>query len=374
MAIRPDGDGSQANPYVIDNSDGLAWDNFVYMNTGSLAYGDYVTFADVHVDENGNFDISGTGTSSDPFIVSTYREMLHCTGASSIHQCKLIARDETTREMTYRYDIEDTETHEITSKYCLYNPAPTTIDFNDISETYIDSIRVINKWDCNGWTFLNPRVNMNGGSSNPNAIFYNDISNANYISNLIMLNCMAKPTSTQYNSYVFAIKVTDSIMHIDIDASNLGDTNYLFLCMAGSYTSGFARNSSALKVTGSSTTFNGSDSGSILIEDSLFDWDIDVYTIGHSSNCYSDVLRTTIKGKAKCTTYGSGFFGVFSDSIFDVDCTTAFFPAPVIKDASVYNNEKVSWTDSSGLMGVTSAELLSPTTLQSKGLAIGVDT
>ena len=372
MAIS--GSGTQADPFVIDNSDGKVWDNFVYMNSGALAWGDYVTFADVHVDGNGNFDISGTGTISDPFIVSTYREMLHCTGASSIHDCKLIARDETTREMAYRYDMENPETHEVTSKYCRYNPALTTIDFNDISETYIDSIRVINKWDCNGWTFLNPRVNMNGESSNPNAIFYNDTNNTTYISNLIMLNCMAKPTSTQYNSYVFAIKVTDSIMHIDIDASNLNDTNYLFLCMAGPYTSGFARNSLALKATGSNTTFNGSDSGSILIEDSLFDVDIDVYIIGHSSNRYSDVLRTTIKGKVKCTTYGSGFFGVFGDSIFDVACTTSWFPSPVIKDASVYNNEKVSWSNSAGLVGVTSEQLLSPTALQAAGLSIGVDT
>ena len=109
MAIS--GSGTQADPFVIDNSDGKVWDNFVYMNSGALAWGDYVTFADVHVDGNGNFDISGTGTISDPFIVSTYREMLHCTGASSIHDCKLIARDETTREMAYRYDMENPETH-----------------------------------------------------------------------------------------------------------------------------------------------------------------------------------------------------------------------------------------------------------------------
>ena len=97
------------------------------------------------------------------------------------------------------------------------------------------------------------------------------------------------------------------------------------------------------------------------------------------------LYRSIVTGNVKCRqsssrTGGYPLFATAYSSIYDVkdeDLDTPARAYPMIQNvqSSVYNKEKnTNWTDKTGCVGVTSEELLSPTTLRSKGLPIGVDT
>jgi hypothetical protein len=379
MAIQPGGDGSQANPYVIDNSDGLAWSNFNTLNNNSDNKGKYLTFADVHVDENGDFDISGTGISTDPFIVSTYREMLHCTGASNIHQCKMIAKDSTTREMTYRYDSENPETHEIESTYCRYNPAPTTIDWNSISEGSRSTIYVSMHCDFNGWTLLNFRISA-GDSGSWGGFFTcgwvaNDKAD---VYNGFFLNTQITCSSDGYTS-LFNANIHDNIMHIDV-TSTIAPSSVGF-CYASSYGHGFSRNSLTLKIYGNRgfSGYNIGDNYEIVDSVIYLDAEFQAYGIPNSdgSNGSISLIRSTLKGKYKFVTAGAkSFIRSCTDSIYDVESiseATAVVPQ-VGGTRCIFNSDKVSWSQT-GWTGVSSEHLLSPSWLQEHtNFPIGVDT
>lgn len=86
--------------------------------------------------------ISGSGTSTDPYIVSTYEEMLFATGATYIWEVKLIDRE----QKIYRYE----------DIYCQYDDSLTTIDFNDIQPNGYSSTFGLNPaMNFNGWTLKN---------------------------------------------------------------------------------------------------------------------------------------------------------------------------------------------------------------------------
>lgn len=384
MAIRPGGDGSQANPYVIDNSDGQAWSNFNTLNNNSDNKGKYLRFADVHVDGNGDFDISGTGTSADPYIVSTYREMLYCTGASNIHQCKMIAKDSTTREMTYRYDSENPETHVVSSTYCRYNPVPTTIDWNSISEGSRSTIYVSMHCDFNGWTLLNFKISS-GDSGSWSGFFtcgWVTIDKAD-VYNGFFLNTQITCSSNGYTS-LFNANIHDNIMHIDVTST--ASANSIGFCYSSSYGHGFSRNSLTLKIYGN-RGFSGYNIGeNYEIVDSVIylDAEFQAYGIPNSdgSNGSISLIRSTLKGKYKFTEAGAkSFIRSCTDSIYDVETIpeNAALVPQVGATRCIYNNEKVAWTQEywaeHGWMGVSSEHLLSPSWLQENtNFPIGVDT
>ena len=375
------GDGSQGNPYVIDNSDGRAWQDFESLNSNYSEK--YITFADIHVDENGDFDISGTGISTDPFIVSTYREMLNCTGASNIHQCKMIAKDDTTREMTYRYDYEDPETHAITSKYCRYNPAPTTIDWNDISEGSCGSMYTPNYCNFNGWTLLNFRITSGTGQWGGFFTCGWKGSDKASIYNGFFLNIRIDYSGTGYYS-LFNINMHDNIMHLDVTSAT--SSSSIGFCYSASYGHGFSRNSLTLKIYGD-RGFSGYNIGeNYEIVDSVvyLDAEFQVYGIPTSDNSNGSIslIRSTLKGKYKFVTAGTkSFIRSCTDSIYDVETIpeNAAVVPQVGATRCIYNNEKVAWTQEywaeHGWMGVSSEHLLSPSWLKEHtDFPIGVDT
>ena len=127
MAIN--GTGTQADPYIVDN-----WDDFLTVMSSSS---NYVKFA------NPDREITGNGSISNPFVVSTYEEMLLKTGATYIWQAKLIDRE----SRLYCY-------HDV---YCIYDDSLTTIDFNLINNgaPISANINVNASVDFNGWTWKN---------------------------------------------------------------------------------------------------------------------------------------------------------------------------------------------------------------------------
>lgn len=360
VAIQPGGDGSQANPYVIDNSDGQAWSNFTTLNSNYT--GKYITFADIHIDSNGNYTISGSGTQADPYIVSTYCEMLHCTGAPNIHQCKLIDNTLPNRELLYRYDIEDPETHVVTSIYCRFNPAPSTIDFNDLYTETIGGTLVNNFIYFNGWTMLNFSVDINSHD-----FFYTSDRNNSQVRELFLLNAMA--TGDETTVVLFSVRIVDSVVQIECVAGT--STN---VYVGRSLSSGMFWDRSSLHLTiHGCSGFSGAMSNQNVFTDCVVVLDVKCGSAFGSSNVNGFYLRRSVmKGTIQNSSSNGTFVDGGENGIYDVESTVAI-GRPRAGENCIFNSEKVSWS-TTGWVGATSSELLSPSTLRSKGLSIGVDT
>ena len=377
MAIT--GSGTSADPWIVHD-----WSEF----TEKKADGNnnYIRFADINIDENGDFVIEGDGTSSNPFQVSTYNEMLYATGAPFIYQCKLMeSEDENNNAFAispaeprlYYYDDGESDI-----KYCLFNPRPSTIDFNDISDGYIDNFYITNHVDCNGWTWLNARVDMNN-SSIPGIFtagnMYSASSKAS-VRNLILLNCQAKATKS--TCYLFSMNMIYTIMQIEVDATAVPSSQESyginFAMDTDSYGGRFEKVSLVLKIIGNCSLLNsGSGNGSFNIIDSIVNIDANCTYLGRKTSYVGatlHILSSVLKGRINFTTQNTySYIYKMSDSIHDVEYNNTPSPPRTSGTNSVFNKDKVNWSDSTGLTGVTSEQLLSPTALQAAGLSIGVD-
>lgn len=316
------------------------WDEFLQYNSAE----NNIKFANPH-EENGEIVISGTGTQADPYIVSTYEEMLFATGALYIHQVKLIDRE----AKKYRYgDV-----------YCIYDDSLTTIDFNNEqsmpSGGYTSSLDIVAQVDFNGWTLFNMAVNGAG-------IHFQ----SNTCKNVRLLNFLV-------NSYQ-----SNPILNLDYGAINSiidmvvtnNTPNTLTLFKTPQSESQSIRQSS-LNIK---TTVN---SGSVelrgMLTDSIINFDVQSNI--NMNDC--DFTRTLFTGKI--STQSSGLFTWGDDvynSIFDVTCSNG---QPVksswVLSSSFFNKEKCSETNmtADNLYGATTAQLKQAQWLYDRGFPIGVD-
>lgn len=157
------------------------WDEFLQHNTS----GDTVKFANPH-EVNGEIVLSGTGTQADPYIVSTYEEMLFATGATYIWKVKLIDRE----QKLYRYE----------DIYCRYDDSLSTIDFNDIQPNgYYSVLNIYPVLNLNGWTWKNAVFHRSGyfGFTNfvSNAIFKDFFSDNKTTSVGCCISCDAQASN-----------------------------------------------------------------------------------------------------------------------------------------------------------------------------------
>ena len=368
---------SWADPIIIgENATTPAevWADFMSKKWSGTA-GQCMRFKDVHT------TISGTGTASDPYQVSTYNEMLTATGATEVWQCKLIDYDEEspTAIRTYIYDNGETV------KYCAFDPTPTTIDFNNIYESLIAGIDTNCKIDVNGWTWLNLRVAcaQNVGILHCAYDYYNANS---YFVNLILLNCQAEAAGDSWRCLCTA-KVEYSILHINLNFSGAGQLIWFYSDTSSN--KHFNKCSCKLKINApDATVCGGAYSGGISFDNGVLDLDVTAKTFSNMNNCYFNSVRSVIKGKFKADNMGY-YLGGIGDCIFDIsDGEGAELRAPLIHERCVFNSDKIDityapsqginrhsdWRGQTGLSPVTSEQLLSPTALQAAGLSIGVDT
>jgi len=77
------GTGNNSSPFIV-----YCWADFLKVNRGGYS----VKFANPH-EVDGEIILQGSGSQSNPYIVSTYDEMLFATGASDIWKVKLINRE-----------------------------------------------------------------------------------------------------------------------------------------------------------------------------------------------------------------------------------------------------------------------------------------
>ena len=152
--------------YVVSS-----WDMFLQYNTS----GNNIKFANPH-EENGTIVLAGDGTQNNPFIVSTYEEMLFATHATYIWQVKLFDREQKLYRYRYISDYDEQRNPIYSEIFCKYDDSRSTIDFNDIQPNgYTSAFSFNPAMDFNGWTLKNAVFHdygyFNFSSTLSNAIF-----------------------------------------------------------------------------------------------------------------------------------------------------------------------------------------------------------
>ena len=372
---------SWADPIIIGTPTMTAaeiWADFLSKNDNSSYRGKYMRFTDIHLDANNNLDISGTGTRTDPYIVSTYHEMWSVTGATYIYECHLVEEDINDPTADRHYIYNDIRNDRVI--YCTFKPIPSLIDFNSIYDSYRSTLYIYVKIDPNGWTWLNLKLTCSDSSG---MICTGSSSYGNgVLKHLILLNCIAKIGTARS---LCAAKFEDSILQMRCDEAE-GSSALGFIYNRDNSTVDYVRCSVSFSIYATGRRLYGGYANSPKFYDSKINLDIEVDdTVNTSAANQLGMYRSVVTGSVRCrnvTSRSSGYplFNIAYSSIYDVkdeDLGTPSRAYPMISDvqSSVYNKEKnTNWTDKIGFVGVTSEELLSPTTLQSKGLPIGVDT
>lgn len=208
------------------------WEEFLEYNTS----GNNIKFANPH-EVNGEIVLSGTGTQADPYIVSTYEEMLFATGATYIWEVKLIDRE----QKIYRYnDI-----------YCQYDDSLATIDFRLIQPNgYTSAFSFNPTMNFNGWTLKNAVFHDYGyfsfKSTLSNAIF-KDFYSDNAMTTYSCIHCDAQASNIKMSGTfdtqghaIFAVRSAYSssfrgLINSSFDFKLLGKS-YLFIDSGNSYT------------------------------------------------------------------------------------------------------------------------------------------
>ena len=215
------GDGSSGNPYIIET-----WADFNTYNT-SQYQNVYSKYKNPHYDYDTNsWNIPGSGTSEDPYIVSTYDELIHATGAANIYDIPLINK----AVMTYKYgDI-----------FCRYDTSLSTFNFNTLAPEGLNSIKLNTHMDFNGWTLLNMRI-----TATESDIFYQAYSGG-WIKNARILNFQGVGNS------LFGCVIYDMVFQGQL--TNAGDNTRLMRYNAGNSVKTSIYNSS-IKVNISATGY-----------------------------------------------------------------------------------------------------------------------
>lgn len=321
--------------YVVSS-----WDEFLQHNTS----GDTVKFANPH-EVNGEIILNGTGTQADPYIVSTYEEMLSATGALYIHQVKLIDRE----AKKYKYgDV-----------YCIYDDSLTTIDFNNEqsmpSGGYTSSLDIVAQVDFNGWTLFNMAVNGAGIDFQSGTC-----------KNVRLLNFLV---NSYHNNAILDFNYGAINSIIDMVVTN--NTSYTLQLFNTNQSESQSIRQSSLNIK---TTVN---SGEVALRGMLTDSIINFDVQSNISMGACDFTRTLCTGKI--STRSSRLFSCGGDvynSIFDVTCSNGQpTKSSWVLSSSFFNKEKCSETNmtANNLYGATTAQLKQAQWLYDRGFPIGVD-
>jgi len=322
------------DPYIVDN-----WADLLTVNNNS----NYVKFA------NPSRTITGDGSAANPFVVSTYEEMLAKTGATHIWQVKLIERE----AKKYKYSSNDGDI------FLIYDDSITTIDFNNEptmpSSGYTTPVLINCHVDFNGWTLKNIAINYGGQLR-----FANTGTKNIRLQNLLILRWLS--SSALYLDYGIDTAI------INMQASN-DTTNALSLFYAPQSESESIRNSSI-------TIKSIANSGTITMNCMITDSNVLIEHTGLISLGNTDFTRTRMSGTIDAPstfTIADDIYGM----IFDVYCPNGQ-PSKqnYVYSSSFWNTDKCNNPSSmtaTNLYGATTEQLKNPQWLYEHGLLIGVD-
>ena len=140
------GTGSSSSPFIV-----YCWDDFLKVNFNTYN----VKFANPH-EVDGTITLEGSGSQSNPYIVSSYEELIFATGASNIWKVKLVDRDKKLYQYRYIVDYAQPDEPIYADVFCRYDDSLSTIDFNDIQPNgYTSAFNFNTTMNFNGWTLEN---------------------------------------------------------------------------------------------------------------------------------------------------------------------------------------------------------------------------
>lgn len=325
------GGTSWSDPYIVDN-----WADFLTVKGSST---NYIKFA------NPDREITGDGSSSNPFVVSTYEEMLLKTGATYIHQVKLIDRE----AKKYKYgDV-----------YCIYDDGITTIDFNDIyPEGTTDDLAIQAHIDYNGWTLRNL------------VLGYRFIHNYR-LDNIRMINTIIRNSSSVSSGLILSEGgIKNSIFDIYVDETYSSSGNYLFY-LGNTESTGI--NNCSINLRSSWSVYLGY--GSIVNSKISLDVHGERFQIGERNVSSIKLNTCLLTGTVEATVLEPTLGWYIKNTIYDVE----FIGEPPSDNAdsvytSFYNSDKISDTSLlTNLIPATTEQLKDAQWLYDHGLPIGVD-
>jgi hypothetical protein len=258
--------------------------------------------------------------------------------------------------------------------YCKYDSSLSFFDFDVIYPTGRNDVFYCPCYtDFNGWTLLNYTQNTGERIFSSESIVSNTKA---WIENVIFLN--ASFTVSGYN-YLMDVQLKHCILQGDVICT-VNDRTVSLWNSAIVYPDGYAVRESSITLdiyaenNNLALASHGSSSTPTIINSELT-INAKCIKLGSATSTYKASLnRSIFKGEIECTSIGSYVFLSIINSIVDfkVNDTVATIPVSSSCEASVYNSDKIT-ISKTGLTGVTSAQLLSPTALQAAGLPIGVD-
>lgn len=189
------------------------WDEFLQYNFAP----NNIKFANPH-EINGEIVLSGTGTHADPYIVSTYEEMLFATGATYIWQVKLIDREQKIYRYRYISDYDEQRNPIYSEIFCKYDDSLSTIDFNDIQpEGFTDRLYfTADRIDFNGWTLINIIIKYD-------MVFRSEVTNAYKNGRFINLIIQNTQTAIAINSPSYVKACIFDILVENTSSTNIFD-------------------------------------------------------------------------------------------------------------------------------------------------------
>lgn len=322
--------------YVVSS-----WNEFLQHNTS----GDTVKFANPH-EVNGEIVLEGNGTQNNPFVVSTYEEMLFATGATYIRQVKLIDRD----AKKYKYgDV-----------YCIYDDSLTTIDFNDIyPEGTTADLSISAHVDYNGWTLRNLTLRYR-------------LRHSYRLDNIRMINTIIRNSSSVSSGLILSESgIKNSIFDIYVDETYNSSGNNLFYLGT---TEAAGMHNCSINLGSSWSVRLGY--GSIVNSKINLDVHGERFWIGRSKEASMSLNNCLLTGTVEATVIAPALGYSIKNTIYDVE----FIGLSPTDNASslytsFYNSDKVS--DASalthGLIPATTEQLKDAQWLYDHGLPIGVD-
>lgn len=248
---------SWADPIVVDN-----WDDFVAYNADSAYNNKYMKFA------NPSRTITGDGSQENPFVVSTYDELLEKTGASHAYQCELVNAE------TQLYMYNDI--------FCQYDSSLTTIDFNN-TEFPSTALSIRLNIDFNGWTLANIERSV---ASYPIASF-----EVTYLTlkGLILKNFSVNGTNSIFDDYAYYTTIYDSVINVILNSTDTLRLNAFNV-----------KNSSISIMARGKSIESGMSSNKVEQTNIYYDVDVESYRTSYDFNCcYADgKLEPTVSSAA----------------------------------------------------------------------------
>lgn len=248
---------SWADPIVVDN-----WDDFVACNADSAYNNKYMKFA------NPSRTITGDGSQENPFVVSTYDELLEKTGASHAYQCELVNAE------TQLYMYNDI--------FCQYDSSLTTIDFNN-TEFPSTALSIRLNIDFNGWTLANIERSV---ASYPIASF-----EVTYLTlkGLILKNFSVNGANSIFDNYAYYTTIYDSVINVILNSTDTLRLNAFNV-----------KNSSVSIMARGKSIESGMSSNKVEQTNIYYDVDVESYRTSYDFNCcYADgKLEPTVSSAA----------------------------------------------------------------------------